>query len=146
MASGEATSRTPGDPQDGSAGHTFAGTAGGTGHRLDRHRVAAAPLLKSDLSPVENSRVLQIDRDPDQGELQSAYAEYRSAMAAWRSSVTAGSSRAEAATERLLRARVALYRALVVAGWQPPAHVAQQLERDAALVETPENFDALLAP
>jgi hypothetical protein len=90
--------------------------------------------------------VLQVDRDSDQGELQSAYAEYRSAMAAWRSTVTAGSSRTEAATERLLRARVALYRALVVAGWQPPAYVAQQLERDAALVETPENFDALLAP
>lgn len=90
--------------------------------------------------------MLQIDREPDQGELQSAYSEYRSAMAAWRSAVTADSSRTEAATERMLHARVALYRALIVAGWQPPAGIAQQLERDAALVETPEDFDALLAP
>ena len=85
------------------------------------------------------------DADRIQAELQSAYEEYRSAMTAWRSAVKAGSSTGTDATmERMLRARVALYRALLAAGWDAPAPVAHQLERDAALLEAPADFDALV--
>lgn len=85
------------------------------------------------------------DSDPVQAELQSAYQEYRSAMSAWRSAVKAGSSTGTDATmERMLRARVALYRALLATGWSAPAPVAHQLERDAALLEAPNHFDALV--
>lgn len=83
------------------------------------------------------------EADPAQAGLHSAYQEYRSAMTAWRSAVKAGSSSAtDATTERMLRARVALYRALLATGWTAPAPVAHQLERDAALLEAPNDLDA----
>lgn len=78
-------------------------------------------------------------------ELQQAYAEYRTAMAAWRSASRAGSSDVvESAGNRLIHARVALYRALVATGWDPPPGVAVQLDRDIALVEVPEDLESLL--
>ena len=88
--------------------------------------------------------MLQTDREPTQAELNHAYQEYRAAMTAWRSANKVGSTRAEPMTERLLAARVALYRTLQATGWEAPAWVAQQLERDAALIEAPEDFEALL--
>ena len=78
-------------------------------------------------------------------ELQQAYAEYRSAMSAWRAAAKAGSSEVvELAGGRLIEARVALYRALVATGWDPPEAVAVQLDRDIALVEVPEDLESLL--
>ena len=83
--------------------------------------------------------------EPSQVELHGAYQEYRGAMAAWRAAEQAGRSPAtEATTDRLLKSRVALYRALVTSGWVAPAGVVEQLERDAALLEAPEDFDSLL--
>lgn len=83
--------------------------------------------------------------DPVQDELSCAYAEYRSAMSGWRAAAKAGSPRVgELAADRLLQARVTLYRALVASGWGPPPGVSAQLERDAALIETPDDFEALL--
>lgn len=81
---------------------------------------------------------------PVQQALQAAYAEYRQAMAGWRSAAKAENLRvAEAATDRLLQARVLLFRALVDSGWAPPAPLAAQLERDAALLETPDAFEVV---
>ena len=83
--------------------------------------------------------------DLTQRTLHGAYAEYRTAMAAWRAASRSDDGPvAEAADERLLSARVALYRALVDSGWSPPAGISAQLERDAALLAAPEDFDALL--
>lgn len=77
--------------------------------------------------------------------LKAAYTGYRSAMAAWRTASKAQRTDViEAAAERLLQARVTLYRALVDTGWTPPPALGTQLERDAALLEAPTDFDALL--
>jgi hypothetical protein len=82
---------------------------------------------------------------PAQQVLQGTYAEYRAAMAGWRSAAKAENvAVAEAAAERLLQARVLLFRALVDSGWTPPAPLAAQLERDAALLATPDDFEAVL--
>jgi hypothetical protein len=79
-------------------------------------------------------------------ELQRAYQEYRAAMAAWRAASRAGKrEQVDAAAERLLVARVSLYRTLVDTGWEPPAAVAVQLDRDVALVDVPEDLEALLS-
>lgn len=51
----------------------------------------------------------------------------------------------EFAADRLLQARVTLYRALVASGCGPPPGVTAQLERDAALIDTPDDFEALLS-
>lgn len=40
---------------------------------------------------------------------------------------------------------VTLYRALVASGCGPPPGVTAQLERDAALIDTPDDFEALLS-
>ena len=86
------------------------------------------------------------DADPTQTELDRAYAEYRGAMTGWRAASKAGHvETTERAAERLLQARVELYRSLVATGWQPPPAVVIQLDRDAALVDAPRDFDALLA-
>ena len=86
------------------------------------------------------------DEDPTQKELDRAYAEYRSAMTGWRAASKAGHPEtAERAAERLLQARVDLYRSLVATGWEPPPAVEVQLDRDAALLEAPRDFEALLA-
>jgi hypothetical protein len=78
-------------------------------------------------------------------ELQQAYQEYRVAMAAWRAaSPTAAREQVDRAAERLIAARVTLYRSLVATGWEPPAAVAVQLDRDIALVDVPEDLEALL--
>ena len=85
-------------------------------------------------------------RDPSKVELHNAYQEYRRAMSSWRAASKAESIlAAETAADRLLQARVALYRSLLATGWQPPPAVTVQLERDAALLEAPQDFDALLA-
>lgn len=77
--------------------------------------------------------------------LRTAYADYRAAMTGWRSAAKAENAAvAEAAAERLLQARVTLFRALVATGWAPPAALSVQLERDAALLASPADFDALL--
>lgn len=79
-------------------------------------------------------------------ELLDAYQDYRAAMNTWRAAAKAGSAATtEVAAERLLRARVALYRVLVATGWGAPPAVAAQLDRDVALVEAPDDFEALLA-
>lgn len=79
-------------------------------------------------------------------DLEQAYADYRSATTTWRAASTAGHpDLVERAAERLLAARVTLYRALTDAGWGPPEPVVIQLERDAALVEAPDDFEHLLA-
>lgn len=84
-------------------------------------------------------------RDRAHAELHDAYQDYRTAMSAWRAAAKAGSAAGtEATAERLLHARVRLYRTLVATGWGPPPAVGAQLERDAALIETPEDFDELL--
>ncbi|MCW2680896.1 MAG: hypothetical protein JWM62_2297 [Frankiales bacterium] len=86
------------------------------------------------------------DEDPTQVELDGAYAEYRAAMTGWRAASKAGHvETTERAAERLLHARVVLYRSLVASGWDPPADVEVQLDRDVALVEAPADFKALLA-
>ena len=86
------------------------------------------------------------DQDSEQAELQQAYAGYRAAMAAWRAAAKArGGATTDEMDDRLLQARVTLYRALVRTGWDPPDAVEVQLERDIALVEAPQDFDALLA-
>lgn len=78
-------------------------------------------------------------------DLHEVYAAYRLAMTAWRSAAKAGDPEAaEAAADRLLHARVELYRALVGTGWEAPPAVAVQLDRDIALVEVPEDLEALL--
>lgn len=83
--------------------------------------------------------------DQDRDELERAYAEYRTAMSGWRASAKAAHPEAtERAADRLLVARVALYRCLLATGWTPPPAVEVQLDRDAALVAAPADFDALL--
>lgn len=83
-------------------------------------------------------------QSPEQ--LEAAYAAYRSATTAWRAAAGVGHQETvDRAADRLLHARVALYRCLTAAGWGPPRPVVVQLERDAALLEAPEDFDALLA-
>lgn len=78
-------------------------------------------------------------------ELASAYEEYRGAMTSWRAAAHVGDSgTAERAADRLLHARVELYRRLVADGWAAPHAVEVQLDRDAALVAAPADFDALL--
>lgn len=84
------------------------------------------------------------DRGSSEAQLQRAYARYRAAMTAWRAAAKATASTDEA-DERLLQARVELYRALVGTGWQAPADVTVQLERDVALVEAPSDFEAILS-
>ena len=86
------------------------------------------------------------DATPTQTELDRAYADYRAAMTGWRAASKAGHvETSERAAERLLQARVDLYRSLLATGWEPPADVVVQLDRDAALVAAPRDFDALLA-
>ena len=81
-----------------------------------------------------------------EAELQRAYQDYRDAMRSWRAAAQAESTEAgERAAERLLVARVALYRSLVATGWVPPHTVEVQLDRDAALLAAPEEFDRMLA-
>lgn len=78
-------------------------------------------------------------------ELRGAYEDYRAAMTSWRAAAKAGHAEAtERTAARLLNARVVLYRCLVATGWSPPAAVEVQLDRDAALVAAPTDFDALL--
>ena len=86
------------------------------------------------------------DEDPTQTALERAYAEYRGAVTYWRAASKAGHvETAEGAADRLLQARVELYRSLLATGWQPPQALVIQLDRDAALVAAPRDFDALLA-
>ena len=86
-----------------------------------------------------------MERDAAQSRLHAAYQEYRAAMSAWRAAAKAESAETdERYADRLLHARVVLYRTLVESGWVPPATVAVQLDRDIALVEAPQDFDALL--
>ena len=81
-----------------------------------------------------------------QEELARAYEDYRGAMRTWRAAGKAGHPETtERAAELLLHARVVLYRSLVATGWEPPAAVEVQLDRDVALVDAPTDFDALLA-
>lgn len=84
--------------------------------------------------------------DAAQEVLQAAYQEYRAAVSAWRAAAKTGSAETgERVADRLLRARVRLYRALITSGWAPPLEVRAQLDRDAALVDAPPDFDHLLA-
>ncbi len=83
--------------------------------------------------------------DAEQAELHEAYQVYRSAMTGWRAAAKAGHPETtERAAERLLHARVGLYRRLLATGWGPPPGLSAQLDRDAALLEAPEDFDELL--
>jgi hypothetical protein len=85
--------------------------------------------------------------DPTQIGLRHAYEEYRAAAAAWRAAAKIERSAAgEHAAQRLLTARVTLYRTLVATGWEPPHAVEVQLDRDAALVAAPAEFEELPAP
>lgn len=78
-------------------------------------------------------------------ELDGAYAEYRGAMTGWHAACKAAHPETtERAAERLLQARVDLYRCLLATGWEPPHAVEVQLDRDAALVAAPRDFDELL--
>lgn len=78
-------------------------------------------------------------------ELEQAYQDYRVAMAAWRAASQARvPALVDEAGDRLIAARVGLYRALVGTGWQAPPAVAVQLDRDIALVDVPEDLEALL--
>jgi hypothetical protein len=84
------------------------------------------------------------NRDTD-AELRHAYEDYRAAMTAWRAAAKAGNpDTTQRMADRLLEARVVLYRCLVATGWEPPAAVEVQLDRDVALVSAPTDFDALL--
>jgi hypothetical protein len=84
-------------------------------------------------------------KDPAEVELRGAYEDYRAAMTSWRAAAKAGNPEAtERTAERLLNARVVLYRCLLATGWAPPAAVEVQLDRDAALVGTPADLEALL--
>ena len=101
--------------------------------------------VKRLLADVDTEEVDESTVDRTQQTLHGAYAEYRAAMSAWRAADRSDDGRVvEAADERLLCARVALYRALVDSGWSPPAGLTAQLERDAALLAAPDDFDALL--
>lgn len=88
---------------------------------------------------------VMVERDAAKDRLHAAYQEYRSAMTAWRAAAKAESTEAgERQADRLLHARVALYRTLVETGWVPPPAIGVQLDRDVALVDAPQDFDALL--
>ena len=81
-----------------------------------------------------------------EAELEAAFAAYKRAAAAWR---VAAASRVRTAhvddcAERLVRARVTLYELLTATGWQAPAPVTAQLDRDRALVQLPEDLEQLL--
>lgn len=84
--------------------------------------------------------------DLAQTELDRAYAAYRGAMTGWRAASKAGHAETvERAADRLLQARVELYRSLVATGWEAPPEVVVQLDRDAALIAAPDDFEALLS-
>lgn len=101
--------------------------------------------VKRRLPEVDTEEVDESTVDLTQQTLHGAYAEYRAATSAWRAAGRSDEARVtHAADERLLSARVALYRALVDSGWSPPAGLTAQLERDAALLAAPDDFDALL--
>jgi hypothetical protein len=90
--------------------------------------------------------VTVVEANTRQAELQDAYEHYRSAMRSWRSAAKAGNAEAtERAAELLLTARVTLYRSLLATGWVPPQAVEVQLDRDAALLDAPAEFDPMLA-
>lgn len=79
-------------------------------------------------------------------QLDRAYAAYRGAMTRWRAACKAGHAETtERAVERLLQARVELYRRLVATGWEAPPDVVVQLDRDAALIAAPKDFEPLLS-
>lgn len=109
-------------------------------------RTSRPEPLKSVAPAADPLHVSPAHDDPATAELASAYQEYRGAMTAWRAAGKAGDAgTAERAADRLLLARVELYRRLVATGWSPPHAVEVQLDRDAALVAAPADFDALLA-
>lgn len=102
--------------------------------------------LKTDIGPVDDGDVVHQSEDAAQQALHAAYEEYRNAMSGWRAGAKSGSAEtSERLAGRLLQARVGLYRALVTSGWVPPHDVGVQLDRDAALMDAPQDFDALLA-
>ena len=81
-----------------------------------------------------------------QAELQNAYQRYRDAMRTWRAAAKAGDPEVtERAADLLLTARVGLYHSLLAAGWVPPHAVEVQLDRDAALLDAPAEFERMLA-
>jgi hypothetical protein len=91
--------------------------------------------------------VIESTHDAAQTELRGAYEDYRAAMTSWRAAAKAGNPETtERAAARLLSARVVLYRCLVSTGWAPPPAVEVQLNRDAALVAAPDDFEDLLVP
>jgi len=77
----------------------------------------------------------------EEAALDAAYEEYRVACLALR----ARHLISDEGADRVVRARVALCRQLVLTGWAPPAPVRIQLERDEALLATPQITDELLA-
>ena len=102
--------------------------------------------LKPTAQRTDTHGVSQPGRDETQRQLQAAYQHYRVAMASWRFTAKAGSAETtEHAADVLLSARVALYRSLLATGWVPPHDVEVQLDRDAALLAAPEEFDRMLA-
>jgi putative intracellular protease/amidase len=101
--------------------------------------------LKGSGGPADTRRVLHAENGNPDVELRSAYEAYRAAMTSWRAAAKAGNpDTTQAMADRLLEARVVLYRSLVATGWEPPAAVEVQLDRDVALVSAPTDFDALL--
>ena len=98
-----------------------------------------------DVSDAERGEV-DVQEVPHAAELEAAYDVYRSATSTFRAAYRAGQPDVtDRAAERLLVARVGLYRALLATGWHAPAPVVVQLERDAALLAAPRDFNALLA-
>lgn len=107
-------------------------------------RTRLSPGLQTRRRPADDPVVTDAALPPEEA-LARAYAEYRSAMRSWRSAAKAEHAESEErAADRLLTARVVLYRCLLATGWHPPAAVEVQLDRDVALVEAPQDFEALL--
>jgi hypothetical protein len=71
----------------------------------------------------------------DDHTLQRLYTRYCAAVSAARSPAAD-----LAAVDAMLEMRVALYEYLVRTGWEPPAVVRRQLERDALLLEQPPSL------
>jgi hypothetical protein len=115
-------------------------------HRTDTIRTQRSEALKRSVAAADTWNVRQETVDPVPTGLESAYEQYRAAMRSWRAAAHAGDPACtERAADRLLHARVELYRHLVATGWTPPHAVEVQLDRDAALVAAPADFEALLS-
>jgi hypothetical protein len=94
------------------------------------------PNLCTNGSDAAGARLTDAQRE----DLEQAYDAYRATMAQARRGLTLTESTAEA----VVGARLSLCEALVRTGWLPPGGVHAQLQRDAALLAAPPDFEQVL--